>query len=75
MKTANFIYSPTDLSRTDWPAPSSLQTLPTRFMPVELVAFQGAKVVVLAREDGTLTYGMSLSPGTRRIHCVASGLK
>ena len=32
-------------------------------------------VVVLAREDGALTYGISLSPGTQRIHCVASGLK
>ena len=44
-------------------------------VPGDLVAFQGAKVVVLARENGALTYGMSLSPGTRRIHCVASGLK
>ncbi len=44
-------------------------------VPADLVAFQGAKIIVLAREGGALTYGMSLFPGTRRIHCVASGLK
>ncbi len=44
-------------------------------VPADLVTFHGAKVVVPAWEEGGLTYGMSRSPGTRRIHCVAGGLK